>query len=374
MAFSPRRSRFWIGAALIALVALGIALGVVLTTGSGKTAAPPTSSTVPTTSPPPPASRQKILWGAWIGSQFTGTEAPWDTNAAVKFQKLAGKGMSLIHFSAPFAICQPGSSCAYYTFPTRAFENARAYGAIPFFSWGSKSNPIQNSEPDFTLGSLIDGSHDAYIRSWAEAAKAWGHPFFLQFDWEMNGNWYPWGEGANGNRRGQFVQAWRHVHDIFTSVGATNATWVWCPNIDPQGALAPLYSLYPGNKYVDWTCLNGYNRDNPWLSFGQLYDSSYRLLRRIAPTKPIILGEVSSTESGGSKASWIADFLSELPSRYPGIRGFLWFEKYAGGSYPIETSRTSKRAFTSGIASSVFVPNVYRALRDGPIQPPGGLE
>jgi hypothetical protein len=342
----------------------------------GRTSTVPTTSTTRTGSlpaPPPPVPKRRILWGAWIGSQFTGTESPWDTSATTRFQKLVGKGPSLIHFSAPFALCEHNSSCAYYTFPVRAFQNARKYGAIPFFSWGSKSNPIQKSEPAFTLGSLIDGSHDAYIRSWAQAAKAWGHPFFLQFDWEMNGSWYPWGEEANGNRRGQFVQAWRHVHDIFASVGATNATWVWCPNIDPNGAFAPLYSLYPGNAYVDWTCLNGYNRDDPWQSFGHLYDSSYRILRQIAPTKPIIIGEIASTEVGGSKATWIDDFLSELPSRYPWIRGFLWFEKYAGGSYPIETSRESRVAFAHGIASPVYVPNVYGSLRDGRIEAPGGL-
>ncbi len=37
------------------------------------------------------------------------------------------------------------------------------------------------------------------------------------------------GLGVNGDQPGEFVAAWRHVHDIFTSVGATNATWVWCP-------------------------------------------------------------------------------------------------------------------------------------------------
>jgi hypothetical protein len=321
--------------------------------------------------PKPPLPRHRILWGAWIGSYLTGTEAPWDMRATKKFERLAGKGLSLIHFSSPFAACR-GNRCASYNFPVRAFESVRRYGAIPFFSWGSSSAPIQTYEPSFTLGSLIDGSHDAYIRAWAEAAKSWGHPFFLQFDWEMNGKWYPWGEGANDNKYGQFVLAWRHVHDVFTSVGATNATWVWCPNIDPNGSFTPLYSLYPGNAYVDWTCLNGYNRNNPWQSFSDLFGSSYRLLQRIAPTKPIIIGEIASTEIGGSKAQWIDDLLStELPSRYPLIRGLLWFEKYAGNAYPIETSRASRLAFARGIASPVYVPSVFASLHDGPIRPPG---
>ena len=66
-------------------------------------------------------------------------------------------------------------------------------------------------------------------------------------------------EQANGNRPGEYVAAWRHVHDIFTSVGANDVTWVWCPNVDPDHKMQSLGSLYPGDAYVDWTCLDGYN-------------------------------------------------------------------------------------------------------------------
>ena len=54
----------------------------------------------------------------------------------------------------------------------------------------------------------------------------------------MNGNWFAWMEGVNGNQPGEYVAAWRHVHDIFTAVGATNVSWVWCPNVDPGRKLA----------------------------------------------------------------------------------------------------------------------------------------
>jgi mannan endo-1,4-beta-mannosidase len=331
----------------------------------------PATSPPPTKGPPTPLPRHRLLWGAWIGGHLTGLDAPWDMRAVKKFQRMTGKGPSVIHFSSPFAACH-GGECASYPFPTEAFDKVRRYGAIPFFSWGSSSSPIQPYEPGFTLASIVDGRHDAYIKAWAQAARSWGHPFFLQFDWEMNGSWYPWAEGANGNRHGEFVQAWRHVHDIFTSVGATKATWVWCPNIDPTGSFTPLYPLYPGNQYVDWTCLDGYNRNVPWESFDELYGLSYRLLEKIAPTKPIIIGEIASTEVGGSKAAWITDLLStELPYHYPLIRGVLWFEKYAGNAYPIETSRASRLAFARAIASPVYIPNAFASLGGRKVRPPG---
>ena len=178
-------------------------------------------------------------------------------------------------------------------------------------------------------------------------------------------------EGVAGNRPGEFVRAWRHVHDIFTKVGATNVTWVWCPNSDPGGVFSPLYPLYPGSAYVDWTCINVYNRAKPWLTFDTLFSSTYNLVSLIAPTKPIAIGEIGTTEQGGSKARWITDVLTKIPARYPLVRAFLWFEKYDSGyDWPIETSKASTRAFARGIASPVWASNLFDALPAGRIRPP----
>jgi mannan endo-1,4-beta-mannosidase len=317
------------------------------------------------------AAASAIFWGAWIGKQFTGTEAPFDMRAVTKFQRLVGgKGLSLIEFSAPFENCYQ-SPCVPYPFPTRTFETVRRYGAVPLFSWGSNAIPIRPSESRYSLQHVIDGDFDAYIRSWATAAARWGHPFFLRFDWEMNGRWYPWGWAANGNRPGDFVQAWRHVHRIFTSVGATNVSWVWCPNVDPYGVFGPLQVLYPGAAYVDWTCADAYNRNSPWASFSKLFGSTYTTIRKLAPNKPMLLAEVATTAHGGSKASWIASLFRDLSTRYRLVRGLTWFEKFASGfDWPIETSKASQRAFVRGISSPLYAKNVFASLPRGPIKPP----
>ncbi len=314
---------------------------------------------------------RQMYWGAWIGNQLSGADPPWDMTGVSDFETMTGKGVSLIHFSSPWQDCS-SNPCSYYTFPTTPFNNIRNHGAIPFFSWSSQSTPSNVNEPNFSLSTIINGNWDSYVTSWATAAKSWGHPFFLRLDWEMNGNWFPWGVGANGNTASQYVQAWRHIHDIFTSVGATSVTWVWCPNIDPNNIFAPIANLYPGDAYVDWTCLDGYNWNTPWMSFDQMYGSTYKqLVTTVAPSKPVAIGEISSTEAGGSKASWITDVLTnQLPTRYPQVKALVWFEKYDSGmDWPIETSSTSKAAFSAGIASSVYASNQFGSLGAGPIQP-----
>ncbi len=319
-----------------------------------------------------------IYWGAQIGPQLTGTQAPWDMRAVYKFQHIAHKPPSLISFYVPFADCST-SPCGFYGFPTEPMERVRQYGAVPFLSWSSASTSSRDPvhQPAFRLSRIIGGTYDTYIREFAEAAADWGRPFFLRFDWEMNGFWFPWNEGVNGNQSGEFVAAWRHVHEIFVQAGATNATWVWCPNIALAKRLKTFRQLYPGNAYVNWTCLDGFNWGDTrnsagWMSFNKVFHSSYRTLVRLAPHKPMLIGETASEERGGSKASWIRNTLNVVPSRYRKVRGLIWFdEKWEGMDWPIESSRSSRHAFAAGIRRKIYRPNVFSELPDGPVHPPG---
>jgi hypothetical protein len=328
----------------------------------------------------PLAQSHAIYWGAEIGPQLTGTAAPWDMNAVTAFQSEVGKAPSLVAFNIPFEGC--ASSCNYYTFPSKQLEAIRTYGAIPMLNWGSESSPNTAEEPDFQLADITSGAYDSYIRSFALAAKEWGHPFFLRYDWEMNGKWFPWSQGANGNHPDEYVTAWRHVHDIFTSAGAENVTWVWCPTADPRGEFPDIKQFYPGNSYVDWTCLDGYNvgrskNGGSWTSFEHIYARDYgEIVRHVAPGKPMIVGEVASSEHGGSKAAWIREMLATLSASFSEIRAFVWFDvrkdSDGSGDWPVETSAASREAFRSTIAASAYRSNDYEWLRAAVIGAPPG--
>ena len=321
------------------------------------------------------APARPLYWGAQIGDQLTGEAAPWDMRAVAKFERATKKPLSLISFAAPFANCREGP-CRFYSFPTTPLESARAYGAIPVFSWNSGGSLGTANEPAFRLRRVIDGTYDSYIRNFAESARNWGHPFFLRFDWEMNGFWFPWSEGVNGNKKGEFAAAWRHVHDIFTSVGATNATWVWCPNVDFTRKLTQLHGLYPGNAYVDWTCLDGFNWGKTrnsigWQNFNQVFHSTYVRVLKIARHKPMLIGEVASDDRGGSKAQWIKNMLNIVPDKYRKIRGVIWYDqKDQGMHWPIESSKAAENAFAKGISRGVYRSNAYSSATTGPIAPP----
>jgi beta-mannanase len=301
-------------------------------------------------------------------------------SAVTKFEGMAGKKLSIVNFSAPFANCPTsGGSCSFYNFPVNEMNTIRSHGSIPSYSWASQSIPSTANEPNFQLSDVIAGNYDSYIRKFAESAKAWGHPFFLRFNWEMNGRWFPWSEGVNGNKSGEYVTAWRHVHDIFTAVGAGNATWIWCPNVDPDNIFGNLAGQYPGDAYVDWTGLDGYNwgtnpaKPDRWRSFDQLYKSTYdRITGSIAPSKPLMISEIGSTEYGGSKSAWIQDALAKIPASYPKIRGLLWFEQFDDGmDWPVETSTSATSAFAAGMQNPAYAGNQFGSLAFGPVKATG---
>jgi hypothetical protein len=197
----------------------------------------------------------------------------------------------------------------------------------------------------------------------------------------MNGNWYPWSEQVNGNLPGEYVQAWRKVHDIFEEEGARNVTWVWCVNKDYSGA-TDVGSLYPGDAYVDWLSLDAYNRGTEgggsgsqfggasWETFGGMVKPTYDKLLATSSGKPVMLAEFGSAEQGGSKASWFGDALRyALKEKFPRIKAAVYFNVSKGYDNRIDSSASSLAAFRDGIQLSYYATNAYGASTMAPIPP-----
>lgn len=302
-----------------------------------------------------------IYWGVSVEG------VPWDMAKLATFEATVGKAPSIVHFWLPWT-----DRGALAPLNPVLLENVRDYGGIPMVSWLPARSSQGVDQPDYRLAQIIDGKYDAYVRQWAAGAKDWGHPFMIRFAHEMNGFWFPWGESANGNQKGDFVKAWKHVVDIFRSAGATNVTWVWCPNIDWAGSGWPtMQELYPGDDYVDWTCLDGFNWGSTrgsWTGFDEVFRWSYENVRSIAPSKPMLIGEFGSAEQGGSKADWITDAVTtEIPHDYPGLKAVVWYNFADSQDWRVETSPAAIDAFKAAIGSSYYSTNSYRDLTTSPI-------
>lgn len=333
-----------------------------------------------TATPTTNVSAPKIYWGAMVNGQ-----APSPANLALGgvfdlFEQRATKKMAILHWGQAWQM-----NYTYGSFQTSYMNAVRNRGSIPLLDWSSWNLGSGVNQTNFQLADIYNGAHDAYITQWARDAKAWGHPFFLRFDWEMNGNWqFSWSEQLNGNQPGDYIKMWRHVHDIFEREGASNVTWVWCPNISSSATRA-LSALYPGDAYVDWTCLDGYNKyAGTWLSFDQIFNGvgltwlykSYDEILSVAPNKPLMIGEYASLEAGdggAQKGAWHKDvLLNQVPNKFTKVKAIVYFNWNDGNSantFPIESSQASIDGFAAGIGSSLYPANIFSHLDTSPIPP-----
>ncbi|MER5890198.1 glycosyl hydrolase [Streptomyces sp. NPDC001941] len=204
--------------------------------------------------------------------------------------------------------------------------------------------PLVNWEPfGVDFDALIDGDLDETVRERADAAKRLGKPFFLDFAAEMNEE-----EGWGGHDPEKYVAAYRHLHDVFESRGATNVVWVWCPNVTDSPDAPPAMAYYPGDRYVDWTGVDGYNwgTSEPgfaWQDFEERFADIYD--RLAAKGKPVIIGETGSDEAGGSKAAWIDGVVPTLQERFPLVKALVWFDVDKERHWRIDSSAQSLAAY-----------------------------
>jgi beta-mannanase len=228
-------------------------------------------------------------------------------------------------------------------------------GSIPLVTvepWDSSSG----ADPRYALKNIVRGDFDAWFTAGADTARAYGKPFYLRFAPEMNGHWAPWEAGVNGNTAQEYVDAWRHVHDIFVARGAGNVRWVWGPNVFGGSAL-DFTPYYPGSDVVDVLALDGYNWGSldVWQTYSQVFGPSYDALVRLDLVKPVMIAETASTESGGDKASWITSaFSREISSRTPRVTTVVWFDVNKETDWRVESSTRSLNAFRAVATSAAW--------------------
>ena len=212
--------------------------------------------------------------------------------------------------------------------PTVTLQRIHELGALPAITWEPWHPADGADQPQYALKRITTGAFDAYIMQWAKAAASFGQPMQIRFGHEMNGTWYPWSIGVNGNSANDYRNAYRHVHDMFIAAGAANVQWVW--SIDsahkrPAGQTNAIDS-YPGDQYVDIVGIDGYNggpTGATWDSPEDLFAGAIDVATSVAPEKPVWIYETGSGDKRGDKAQWITDLFAYLAGTR--VSGLLWF-------------------------------------------------
>lgn len=232
-------------------------------------------------------------------------------------------------------------------------------GAVPMITWepwsapaGERHQPVQ---PEISLARIAAGDHDRHIRDYARQVAAYRGPVLMRPMHEMNGSWFAWGTGANGNSAAHFVAAWRHVHGIFARESAGNVSWVWSiNNLESAAAAAGIPDLYPGDRYVDWVATSAFNWGDAhswssWRDADALLGDTYRALERFG--KPIMISEIGTTGVGGDAPAWIAETMARVRTAYPLVKAVVWYDDIDGSDLDFRLRGATARALAGRAAT-----------------------
>ncbi|MEU9578421.1 glycoside hydrolase family 26 protein [Streptomyces chilikensis] len=195
-------------------------------------------------------------------------------------------------------------------------------------SWESKvwggARAEQPRWSDIAAGEYDAGVIDVQARRIKEyGERNDGRRVFLSFDLEMDTR------VPDNGTAGQFVSAWRHVHDRFRRLGVDNVIWTWITTGHP-GHHDLIEELYPGDDYVDWIGYNQYNyyrcHRTGWMSFEETQTPVHRWIRaNLSDEKPLMLSEFGSAHDTG-RPSRQARWYREVPGvlkRLDGVKAAL---------------------------------------------------
>ena len=206
------------------------------------------------------------------------------------------------------------------------------------------ATPMVTLEPHkMSLASIANGRHDAWIDNFAGTLGSYDKPVIVRFAHEMNGTWYPW-----AGQPSSYKDAFRRVSDRIEA-RAPKAQMAFVPNVD-----FPIARYYPGDAYVDWLGLDGYNfgQNRPVQSPRQVFARSYDELVSLTPRKPVIIGETASLQYSG-KAAWITDLYTDaIPNRMPRVKAVVWFDNNKERDWRVNSSRESLNAYKRAVQSS----------------------
>jgi hypothetical protein len=216
--------------------------------------------------------------------------------------------------------------------------------------WKSGALPYVAIEPNTkSLAQIAAGVDDNYIHQYAQAVRSLNLPVAISFAHEMNGGWFSW--GTKSATAAEFVAAWRHMHDIFAQEGATEAIWVWSPNVINPVRTVKLKPYWPGDGYVDWVGVIGYYSLTGESTFKTLFGPTMAQVRAFT-ARPFIIAETAS-EGGARKPADIADLFKSIAKRSDVI-GFVWFDFKKEADWRITSGPASAAEFRRQVANPLF--------------------
>jgi beta-mannanase len=271
-----------------------------------------------------PQESRSVYVGAWVEGFWDNSDKTLDTSVLTDFEEVLDKKMAIAALYSEWSYLSHQDLLL-------ALNDVSGKGWVPMIS----ANPYFFEgcpEKDASLYQAIGrGDCDAFIRDIGRNFRSYGKTILFRFAWEMNLPDMYWSVSKVKSTPQEFINAWRRLHTILKEEEAMNVQFVLSFNTS-HAKTVPYADLYPGDSYVDWVAIDGYNWGNSqpwggWADFNGVFRKSYDELIVITD-KPVMLSEVNSSPSGGNKAQWLEDMLTvQIPGRFPQVKALVFFNE-----------------------------------------------
>ena len=322
-----------------------------------------------------PLKNDKIYFGAF--PDFGGSEDQVSAKRINDFNSLVGKKIFWAYFSNNWG--EDGIK-----FPLKKVEIIDSTGTIPFIRMMPRKDFENKEDKTFSLQKIIDGKFDDSFYKYALDVKKYKKMVLIDFAPEMNGDWFPWSGVFNGGKNKtkygdikkedgpeRYVDAYRHIVDIFRKVKVTNVTWFWHPDVysNPNVSWNKQKKYYPGDDYVDWIGISAYGPQNPkenyWDSFSTIMNETKKDIIEITnKNKPLALLEFGVTDNHllGKKDLWIKDAFKYILDKKKSLQfnaispwNETWEDNGVLATVSIDSSKSSLKIFKKYINNKRFI-------------------
>lgn len=294
--------------------------------------------------------------GAWTAGLYDPASGTLDPGALSAYEQLTRKRVLYAHYYLGWQyLANPVILSQFGTLRAHGWQPVVSVSPYYFSGCSPTTLPLYRA--------IAEGKCDAFLRAAGRNLSQLKQPFYMLFAYEMNNPQNPWSISGTGSTNADFVAAWRHMYTVFAEEQAIDVVWVFCPNI-PNTAASPYSAIYPGDAYVDWVGMDGYNWGttqswSKWTSFAGVFEGPYDTLVHIAPNKPVMIGEVNTTNQGGDKGAWYTDMLTkQLPYNYPNIQAVMFYNEDRTAqehvNWRVDVTPESLRAYIQGVHSQVY--------------------
>lgn len=308
-------------------------------------------------SPTPVVNPHPVYFGMWTQGFWDESTYSLHTEKLIELQNTIGKKVAIAHYYRGWVNLRNKSVI-------NELNAISSNGWIPMLSVNPYFFEKCPSSGKPLYKTIAEGNCDNFLHEVGRNLKRYGKPLFLRFAWEMNIPDISWSLAATNSSSSDFIRAWRRFHDIVGSERALNVLWVFCPNTEVSQSIS-YNALYPGDQYVDWLGLDGYNWGTTqawttWQDFSTIFSSSYNHILSLSPSKPLMIAEVNTTDVGGDKAAWYKDMLTvQIPLNFGRVKAIVFYNEDRTAqehvNWLITVTPLSLAAFSEGIKNPMYL-------------------